>query len=156
MGGTNWGAEDDFAQAVIRQADRVRSVPGHGLTDGQAYLVAAGNVVERRIVFVYRAAVVFFTALTVYVGAQTWHASGSFPDSLAPMALVMLVSTAIAFRLTRRRRWAGFSVGPYAREVETSLRRAQAGVHLLTTSGYIAGACLVLSIACTAWAIPTA
>jgi hypothetical protein len=72
------------------------------------------------------------------------------------MALVMLVSTAIAFRLTRRRRWAGFSVGPYAREVETSLRRAQAGVHLLTTSGYIAGACLVLSIACTAWAIPTA
>ncbi|MFL4491718.1 hypothetical protein ACJ6WD_10755 [Streptomyces sp. VTCC 41912] len=154
--GINWGAEDDFAQAVTQQADRVRSVPGHGLTDGQAYLVAAGNVVERRIVRIYRLAVWFVTALTIYVGVQTWYASGSLADSLAPMALVMLVSTALAFRLTRRRRWAGFSVGPYAREVEASLRRAQAGVHLLTTSGVIAGACLVLSIACTAWAIPTA
>ncbi|MEW1675529.1 hypothetical protein AB0O47_20145 [Streptomyces noursei] len=154
--GINWGAEDDFAQAVTQQADRVRSVPGHGLTDGQAYLVAAGNVVERRIVRIYRLAVWVVTALTIYVGAQTWYASGSLADSLAPMALVMLVSTALAFRLTRRRRWAGFSVGPYAREVEASLRRAQAGVHLLTTSGVIAGACLVLSIACTAWAIPTA
>ncbi|MCZ0981818.1 hypothetical protein O1L60_30890 [Streptomyces diastatochromogenes] len=151
----NWGAEDDFAQAVTRQADTVRSVSGHGLTDRQAYLVAAGNVIERRSVFVYRIAVAFFTALTIYVGSETWYDSGDFADSLAPMAAVMLASTAIAFRLTRRRRWAGFSVGPYAREVETSLRRAQAGVHLLTSSGYLAVGCLILSIACTAWAIPT-
>jgi hypothetical protein len=152
--GINWGAEDDFAQAVIGQADRVRSEPGHGLTDRQAYLVAAGNVIEQRIVFVYRIAVVFFTALTVYVGAQTWHASGSFRDSLAPMALTVLIYTAIAFRLTRRRRWSGFHVGPYAGRVEASLRRAQGGVHLLTLSGYLAASSLVFYIFCVSWAFP--
>ncbi|MEU7278709.1 hypothetical protein AB0A69_07955 [Streptomyces sp. NPDC045431] len=152
--GIDWGAQDDWAQRVTREADAVRSVPGHGLTDGQAYLVAAGRVVERRLVFMYRLMVWGGTLLALYVGWFTWHDSGSFRDSLAPMAISMWLFSAVAFRLTRRMRWAGFSVGPYAREVEASLRRAQGGIHLIKLSGGIVLASLFFYAICVSWAFP--
>ncbi|MEU0214389.1 hypothetical protein ABZ281_04435 [Streptomyces sp. NPDC006265] len=132
----------------------MRAQPGHNLTDRQTYVVAAGRQIEKRLVFMYRFGVWGSTLLAFYVGAYTWHASGSFRDSLAPMAITMLLFSAIAFRLTRRMRWAGFSVGPYAREVETSLRRAQAGVHLLTISGGIVLVSLFFYAICVSWAFP--
>lgn len=51
-------------------------------------------------------------------------------------------------------RWAGFNVGPYAREVKSSLCRAQGGVHLLRISGYCVAACFVFYILCVSWAFP--
>jgi hypothetical protein len=146
--------EDVLAGAVIREADAVRSVPGHGLTDRQAYFVAAGHVAERTLVRAYRFGIWGGTILAAFVGAQTWHASGSFRDSLAPMAITMLLVSAIGLRLTRRMRWSGFNVGPYAREVESSLRRAQGGVHLLRISGYCVAASFVVYILCVSWAFP--
>ncbi|MFC4507019.1 MULTISPECIES: hypothetical protein [Streptomyces] len=150
----DWESEDIWAGRITAEADAVRSVPGHGLTDPQAYAVAAGRVAERHLVRAYRFGVWGGTVLAVYVGAQTWHASGSFRDSLAPLAITMLLFCAIGFRLTRRRRWAGFDVGPYAREVETSLRRAQGGVHLLRISAYIVAASVLFYIVCVSWAFP--
>jgi hypothetical protein len=150
----DWESEDVWAGRVTREADAVRSIPGHGLTDRQAYLVAGGRVAERHLVRAYRFGIWGGTILAMYVGAQTWHASGSFRDSLAPMAVTMLLVSAIGLRLTRRMRWAGFDVGPYAREVETSLRRAQGGVHLLRISGYCIAASFVVYILCVSWAFP--
>lgn len=150
----DWEREDAWAGHIMREADAVRSVPGHGLTDGQAYLVATGRVAERSLVRAYRIAIWAGTILTVYVGAQTWYASGSFHDSLAPMAITVLLVSAIGLRLTRRMRWAGFNVGPYAREVEASLRRAQGGIHLLRISGYCVAASFVVYILCVSWAFP--
>jgi hypothetical protein len=150
----DWETEDIWAQRVTQEADNVRSVPGHGLTDQQAYLVAAGRVAESTLVRAYRMGVWGGTILALYVGAQTWYASGSFRDSLAPMAVTMLLVSAIGLRLTRRMRWAGFNVGPYAREVESSLRRAQGGVHLLRISGYCIAVSFVFYILCVSWAFP--
>ncbi|MGD6750366.1 hypothetical protein [Streptomyces sp. BH105] len=152
--GIDWRAEDDFTQDVFNEADRIRSAPGHGLSDRQVYAVAGSRVIEARVMLVYRIALWFFTALTIYVGAQTWYASGSFRDSLAPMAITVLVFNAVAFRLTRRQRWAGFSTGPYAGVVESAARRAQGGVHLLTLSGMVAVLSLVFYVLCVSWAFP--
>lgn len=150
----DWETEDVWAQRITREADAVRSVPGHGLSDGQAYMVAAGRVAETTLVRAYRMGLWAGTILTTWVGAQTWYASGDFRDSLAPMAITVLLVTAIGLRLTRRIRWAGFNVGPYAREVESSLRRAQGGIHLLRISGYCVAASFAVYILCVSWAFP--
>jgi hypothetical protein len=70
------------------------------------------------------------------------------------LAITMLALSAIGFRLTRRIRWAGFNVGPYAREVESALRRAQGGVHLLRISAYIVAGSALVYVLCLSWAFP--
>ncbi|MET9119926.1 hypothetical protein [Streptomyces sp. NPDC004528] len=132
----------------------MRARPDHNLTTRQTYVAATGRVLERRIVALYRLMLGFGIVLGTYVGIYTWWDSGSFRDSLAPMVITMMIYCAIVFRLTRRFRWAGFSVGPYAGEVEASLRRAQGGVHLLYISGVIAGSSLFFYAICVSWAFP--
>lgn len=149
----DWGQEDAFMRGTINEADRMRARPGHNLTTRQTYIAAAGRHAERQIVRAYYTCVVLGTVLAVYVGAYTWWHTG-FMNSLAPMAITMLTYCAILFRLTRRMRWSGFSVGPYAGEVEASLRRAQGGVHLLYVSGVIAGSSLFFYALFVSWAFP--
>jgi hypothetical protein len=155
VGGSNWSDEDAFMQGVFQEADHIRSQPDHGLSSTrQVYSVAAARQIEKRLVFQYRLATRGAAVLAIYVGAHSWWESGAFTSSLAPMAITMLLYTAVVFRLTRRARWAGFSIGPYAGHEEGAWRRAQGGIHLLTLSGAIMLSSLFFWAVCVSWAFP--